>query len=303
MQKGTFANIAMPTPEGGEDCMVQDWVAMAAQKALELRRAEEQRVKKERSAASKGSSRVTARCLSPVRSIRTTSLAVGGLVSRRVSLAFGLQRTTEVENPEASKESPLFPYRFYGQGSYFGELECISGQGRLSTVRCENVDVHGEVLILKKRDFSDLVDEFPQFGEAWASAAWRREALRLACLKTLTKKRTARHAAAAHIQKEFRTWRSKLEMSAFTGSCVNVNSENSGRARKANRTRGLSAVGMVLNRANALHHRIDVDRHHITFDGRKKDSSALILREIQAVNRRLDSLQAQLDESYQVTTV
>eukprot|EP00419_Tripos_fusus_P049079 CAMPEP_0172836844 /NCGR_PEP_ID=MMETSP1075-20121228/26770_1 /TAXON_ID=2916 /ORGANISM="Ceratium fusus, Strain PA161109" /LENGTH=162 /DNA_ID=CAMNT_0013680137 /DNA_START=34 /DNA_END=519 /DNA_ORIENTATION=+ len=113
----------------------------------------------------------------------------------------------------------LFPYRFYGQGSYFGELECILGKGRVSTVRCENVDgSNGEVLILKKRDFSELVNEFPQFGEAWGSAAWRREAMRLASLKELTVRRTCRHAAASRIQQGYREYRYKPDKTLFHGS-------------------------------------------------------------------------------------
>jgi len=287
VQKGTFANIAIPTREGGEDCMVQDWVAMAAQEALQLR--------------CSGRNTVSLRCFTP-QNLLTTSQAVAASFSKRVSTQVGAQGTADVE---ASKEkivgSSLFPYRFYGQGSYFGELECILGKGRLSTVRCESVDVDGDVLILKKRDYSDLVDEFPQFGEAWASAAWRREAMRLACLKGLTKKRTCRHAAAARIQREFRAWRSQPEETDFPCCSVDANSELGEKERNSFLYRRRSVVGIVANRANSLR-QTSVGRSHINFHKEKMDSNAKILREIQSlhreiqsVHRRLDNLQAELN--------
>merc|ERR1712129_268177 len=73
---------------------------------------------------------------------------------------------------EQSGASHLFPYRFFGSNSYLGDLECITSAMRKATVRCE---LEGKVLILKKPDLFELIEEFPHFGEMWASSAWRGE--------------------------------------------------------------------------------------------------------------------------------
>jgi len=86
------------------------------------------------------------------------------------------------EKHQMSMTKFLFPYRLFGPNSYVGDLECITSTMRRSTVRCER---SGKMLILKKPDLFELINEFPHYGELWATAAWRRESLRKAALKQL----------------------------------------------------------------------------------------------------------------------
>jgi CRP-like cAMP-binding protein len=85
-------------------------------------------------------------------------------------------------NEEQGMSKLLFPYRLFGPNSYVGDLECITSTMRRSTVRCER---SGKMLILKKPDLFELINEFPHYGELWAAAAWRRESLRKKALKQL----------------------------------------------------------------------------------------------------------------------
>lgn len=100
----------------------------------------------------------------------------------------------------------LSPYMLCGSKSYFGDMECITGSMRLATLRCER---SGTTLLLRKNDFFELVDEFPQFGQVWASAAWRRDSHRRTALKRLTAPHTFRTFAATTIQMAFRTFRNR----------------------------------------------------------------------------------------------
>jgi len=109
------------------------------------------------------------------------------------------------DDPSKNREGklePFCPYRLFGHNSYFGELECISGATRHATARCER---SGCVLMLRKRDFFELICEFPQFGEVWQSAAGRRESMRLAALKRLTHRQQYRTLAVTTIQRVFRS--------------------------------------------------------------------------------------------------
>jgi len=75
---------------------------------------------------------------------------------------------------------------------------------RLATVTCED---EGTVLSIRKRDLFELLREFPQLSEVWASAAWRRERLRCNALRQLLVGRGYRDFAAATIQRALRARR------------------------------------------------------------------------------------------------
>jgi len=111
------------------------------------------------------------------------------------------RKSSRQTRPEASASSYLFPYRLFARDSYLGDLECITSTTRKSTTRCERA---GRVLILKKKDLFELIEEFPQWGEIWASAAWRRECLRKRSLKKLKASLKFDKLAAVHIQRFFR---------------------------------------------------------------------------------------------------
>jgi len=105
---------------------------------------------------------------------------------------------------EEGASSHLFPYRLFGPNSYFGDMECLTSSMRKATVRCE---LSGTVLILKKPDLFELIQEFPQFGEMWASAAWRRERFRKSLLKQLKAPLSYQNFSAVTIQRFVRARR------------------------------------------------------------------------------------------------
>lgn len=97
----------------------------------------------------------------------------------------------------------LYPYKLYSKDSYFGLTEVFNTDGRYSTVRCES-DGGGSLLLLPKADLFRLVQEFPQFGKAWASQSLRREHFRHILCGDLKKGMTYRRLAATRIQRKFR---------------------------------------------------------------------------------------------------
>lgn len=109
--------------------------------------------------------------------------------------------------PKASEvtQTKLWPYRLIGHSNYFGDFECMSGKAREATVRCEQA---GVVLVLRKMDFFELVQEFPQFGDFWAAAAWRRERQRRVALRQLEVQTSFYNMAVVIIQ---RAWRQRQE--------------------------------------------------------------------------------------------
>lgn len=127
---------------------------------------------------------------------------------------------------EQSEASHLFPYRFFGSNSYFGDLECITSAMRNATVRCE---LEGKVLILKKPDLFELIEEFPHFGEMWASSAWRRECLRKKSLKRLKAPLNYRHFAATTIQRFFRAKQAERRKAAQDQAAPHASRSKPGR--------------------------------------------------------------------------
>jgi len=112
--------------------------------------------------------------------------------------------TTRCSTP--SSPNLIFPYKFFGPRTYFGDFECLKGSMRQATMRCES---RGTTLLLKKRDLFELIEEFPQFGHFWAAAAGRREWLRRRALSRLRPSQSYRDFAANVIQQAFRRMRQK----------------------------------------------------------------------------------------------
>mmetsp|Transcript_85861 Transcript_85861/g.237841 ORF Transcript_85861/g.237841 Transcript_85861/m.237841 type:complete len:722 (+) Transcript_85861:68-2233(+) len=99
---------------------------------------------------------------------------------------------------ERLQSTHLYPYQLFSGNSYFGDIEVLESRPRGSTVRCESNG--GAVLALHKRDFWQLVEEFPQFGASWRTCACRRSIQRLRFLGRLRCGMTYRHFAASRIQ-------------------------------------------------------------------------------------------------------
>merc|ERR1719215_1399006 len=119
--------------------------------------------------------------------------------------SYKAMKSKNVEAQATTVSGDLFPYRLFGPNSYMGDLECIASSTRKATTRCER---SGKMLILKKKDLFEMIEEFPQFGEVWASSAWRRECLRKTALKKLRTPHNLRNFAgitiAIHLQRLFR---------------------------------------------------------------------------------------------------
>jgi len=186
---GTFAFVGQPSPQGGSDSMLVDWVAAAASVHPSPRTPP--RISAI-SAASGESSPSTAR--------KSFLASVGDS-----SMTWLPTEKPTTPKPFEVKQTKLWPYKLIGHSNYFGEFECISGKAREATVRCEQA---GVLLVLRKLDFFELVEEFPQFGDFWAAAASRRESQRRHALKRLQVRMSFRNMAAVTIQ---RAWRRRQD--------------------------------------------------------------------------------------------
>jgi hypothetical protein len=110
------------------------------------------------------------------------------------------------QNLQRKQSRHLHPYQLVGHNNYFGDIECMTGSLRFSTVRCERT---GTALLLRKRDLDELVVKFPQFGQVWAAAAWQREITRIKARTKLTEAKSWRNFAAITIQRYFHAWKNK----------------------------------------------------------------------------------------------
>lgn len=188
--KGTFAYVARPSPSGGIDD--QD---------MQVPRL------KVRQEPVPGSPPIQG----PTGSVRRVgSVAVGAfeLLDKANKAVVSAMGQGDGESPFTAIETvtKLFPYRLYGAGSYFGDIETIYQRTRFATARCEQ---DGEVMVLHRGDLKALTDTFPQFGHAWAAAAKHREFLRTRGLQRLTKAHPFNDLAAIVIQRSVREMLSK----------------------------------------------------------------------------------------------
>jgi len=200
---GTFAFVGQPSPQGGSDSMLVDWVAAAASVHPSPRTPP--RISAI-SAASGESSPSTAR--------KSFLASVGDS-----SMTWLPTEKPTTPKPFEVKQTKLWPYKLIGHSNYFGEFECISGKAREATVRCEQA---GVLLVLRKLDFFELVEEFPQFGDFWAAAASRRESQRRQALKRLQVRMSFRNMAVVTIQ---RAWRRRREKESLETCPVTTSSE------------------------------------------------------------------------------
>mmetsp|Transcript_70387 Transcript_70387/g.139623 ORF Transcript_70387/g.139623 Transcript_70387/m.139623 type:complete len:775 (-) Transcript_70387:153-2477(-) len=136
---------------------------------------------------------------------------------------------TEHSGTEAKAQN-LSPYRLLGPKTYFGDMECITGSMRPATLRCER---SGTTLLLRKNDFFELLEEFPHFGQVWASVAWRRDAHRRNALKRLTAPQSCRSLAATTIQLAFRSKRWSPDPSPGGLRCATVLRQATAKGRSA----------------------------------------------------------------------
>jgi len=198
--QGVFAYVGIPTPDGGLDAMLPTTSPI------------DDVEHDDPSGAKTGG--ISSRSLIS----RSKSLAVRSVAAGRTSIALmpfvtpmmpqginTMHMQSRVSTPKS--EERLYPYRLFGPKNYFGEQECLSGSLRRGTVRCERCGPGGgfaSLLLLRKRDLSDLIQEFPQFGDIWAAAALRRESMRSSALRNFTRPKSCRHLAATMIQQAFR---------------------------------------------------------------------------------------------------
>jgi len=148
--KGTFANIGMPGPDGGQSGLSPN-VVIAAQTAQRTRWRDSVFEKLRHG-------------------ISSDSVAVTLCTSTSSSLGI----------------NALSPYQLMGVGNYFGDYELVmSGDSlRSSCVRCESED-GGCTLVLHRPHIIEIMREYPACRAVWRSAASRREANRIALLKQL----------------------------------------------------------------------------------------------------------------------
>jgi len=79
----------------------------------------------------------------------------------------------------------LYPYQLFCWGSYFGDVELLSGSTRRATARCESPE--GTLLSVGKADFKYMCDEFPHMGGLWLRRAHFNERTRLRRNRLLTR--------------------------------------------------------------------------------------------------------------------
>jgi len=170
VQKGTFANIAKPSPTGGL-AELPPLVVSAAETIRQVRKGSDARHDRH-----------------------------DGQVSQGVGSAGTASQSSDLE-----QNSVVSPYQLYGRGSYFGDAELVLEQSgpRKSCVRCESRK-DSCVLSLHKADLTELLADFPRSGGAWRVAARRRENHREKLLKYLTKSVDAESLAASTIQRHVR---------------------------------------------------------------------------------------------------
>jgi len=102
-----------------------------------------------------------------------------------------------------SRALKLYPYKLFGTGNYFGDVELLSAGPRRYTVRCENAQGSSS-LVLHKADFKTILEDYPQFGAVWRKVAPRQEAMRVHLLQRLTTPMSCRNLAASMIQQRVR---------------------------------------------------------------------------------------------------
>jgi len=190
---GIFAYVGVPAPEGGKD-------AMLGFTNIDNVEPDE--------AAGKRQTRV-GKLMMHIRSTRASTpdparSQAATSVGRITTTPSRCTTTPGSLASEHSHRQRLYPYRLCGPKTCFGDLECITGSLRNGTVRCERAGPHGSasVLLLRKRELAELMQEFPQFGDIWASDARRRESRRCLALRRLTQPKSCRHLAASIIQRE-----------------------------------------------------------------------------------------------------
>merc|ERR1719375_2546579 len=98
----------------------------------------------------------------------------------------------------------FYPYQLFGRNTYFGDTEIFENVERRSSVRCESSS-NGSLLLLHKKDFQQLVEDYPSFRYLWLSNAKKREVRRKVLLRRLTAGQQLKHFAANIIQEHFRS--------------------------------------------------------------------------------------------------
>jgi len=161
--KGTFANLAFPTEAGGVADLPPECIHP-------MRRSQT------------GEEKLKPQTESHRRSFSGTLFDRNHTGSRKSHLA-------EWEDLETNRHSYLYPYQFFGRGTYFGDIEILSSvaqRARFSSTRCESED-GGILLVLHKTELAKLMQDFPRFSTAWRSRARRREEHRLILVRRLTR--------------------------------------------------------------------------------------------------------------------
>jgi len=132
------------------------------------------------------------------------SLSFPGIGSMNPTLLTKL-RTFVKETPQASKSCQgFYPYQIFGRDSYFGDTEIFENAERHSSVRCES-SRNGSLLVLHKKDFQQILEDFPSFRYVWLINAKHREVRRKALLRRFDVGRKLKHFAANVIQEHFRS--------------------------------------------------------------------------------------------------
>lgn len=98
----------------------------------------------------------------------------------------------------------FYPYQIFGRDTYFGDTEIFENAERHSSVRCESSH-NGSLLVLHKKDFQQILEDFPSFRYVWLINAKHREVRRKLLLRRFVVGKKLKHFAATVIQEHFRS--------------------------------------------------------------------------------------------------
>jgi CRP-like cAMP-binding protein len=112
----------------------------------------------------------------------------------------------EAESPceKSPRETDkVYPYRSYSSNNYFGDFELIeNSRPRASTVRCETPA--GLCLVLAKDAFFSICEQFPQYASPWLLIGRRRDWFRTRQCRQLRHGLSLESLSAVRIQRHWR---------------------------------------------------------------------------------------------------
>jgi len=178
VSKGSFANVAIPSPTGGIDAPANVLIPGGTAAAIQG--------------------------VSPKDIQAGVSLSPGNCAQSMNSVA-GAPPADQADH------SKVYVYRSYSYNNYFGDFELLPGKPRprLATVRCETAE--GLCLVLGKEDFVSIYEKFPQYASPWVVLGRRREWFRTRQRRQLVHELSLKSLSALRIQRHWRVARTWIQ--------------------------------------------------------------------------------------------